>query len=364
MLAKLPLMTIVLVCIPLILSAYTHLWNITGFPSMHVDEGHYMRRAMLVVNGLGPQDEDGSYTQQYDHPYFGQIFLGAVLSLIGYPDSLIPSEDDSTQPAHSLYLVPRVIMGILAIIDTFLLYKIAEQRYNKRIAFIAAVIFAVLPFGWMLRRIFLEPISLTLILLSILFADSCTRQVRNKAKKNNTLLVLNSGIFLGLAVFTKIPLVAIIPLVGFLIYFNNKNLKLLGLWFIPVILVPLIWPIYTFSIGDLDKWSDGIVYQAERKNKPLSDSMYRFYELDPVLFFLGMAGLVYAAVRKDSFPLLWAVPSLLVFAIQDFSRIYFFIPLFPAFCISAPLCYRVCQTGLVEIKKESDSYYPLRRFRL
>ena len=48
-----------------------------------------------------------------------------------------------------------------------------------------------------------------------------------------------------------------------------------------------------------------------------------------------MAGLVYAAVKKDFFPLLWAVPSLLVFAIQDFSRIYFFIPLFPAFCISA-----------------------------
>ena len=77
------------------------------------------------------------------------------------------------------------------------------------------------------------------------------------------------------------------------------------------------------------------MWQAERKNKPLSDSIYKFYELDPILFLLGMAGLVYAAVKKDFFPLLWAVPSLLVFAIQDFSRIYFFIPLFPAFCISA-----------------------------
>ena len=269
---------------------------------MHVDEGHYMRRAMMVVNGLGPQEEDGSYTQQYDHPYFGQISLGAVLSLIGYPDSLIPSAGNSMQAAHSLYVVPRIIMGILAIIDTFLIYRITEQRYNKRVAFIAAVIFAVIPFGWMLRRIFLEPISLTLVLLSILFADSCTRPVGYKAKKNNILLVLNSGIFIGLAVFTKIPSLAIIPLVGFLIYFNNKNLKLLGLWFIPVILVPLIWPIYALSIGDLDKWSEGIVWQAERKNKPLSDSIYKFYELDPILFFLGMAGLVYAAVKKGLLP--------------------------------------------------------------
>ena len=34
-----------------------------------------------------------------------------------------------------------------------------------------------------------------------------------------------------------------IPVVGFLIFTNsNKRLKVLGLWFIPVILIPLIWP--------------------------------------------------------------------------------------------------------------------------
>lgn len=34
-----------------------------------------------------------------------------------------------------------------------------------------------------------------------------------------------------------------IPLVGFLVYTNNKrDLKIVGLWFIPVILIPLAWP--------------------------------------------------------------------------------------------------------------------------
>ena len=326
---------ILLICIPLILSAYTHLWNTIGFPSVHVDEGHYMRRAMLVINGLGPQETDGSYTQQYDHPYFGQIFLGGVLSLVGYPDLYISSEGNSIQTAQSLYLVPRVLMGILAVVDTFLIYKITEQRYNRRVAFIAAVIFAVIPLGWMLRRIFLEPISLPLVLSSILFAVCCTRDGRYKSNAKNISLVLLSGIFLGLAIFTKIPLFAIIPLVGSLIYFNNKNLKLLGLWFIPVILIPLIWPTYAFYIGDFDKWWDGTLWQADRHNKPLFVSMSVFSKLDPLLFFLGMAGIAYTAVKRDFFPLLWIIPPLLFFAIQDFTRIYFWIPLFPAFCIGA-----------------------------
>ena len=45
--------SILLIFIPLILSAFTHIWNPIGFPAIHVDEGHYMRRAMQVIEGLG-----------------------------------------------------------------------------------------------------------------------------------------------------------------------------------------------------------------------------------------------------------------------------------------------------------------------
>ena len=37
----------ILIFIPLVLSSFTSLWNITGFPSLHVDEGHYMRKAIV-----------------------------------------------------------------------------------------------------------------------------------------------------------------------------------------------------------------------------------------------------------------------------------------------------------------------------
>ena len=82
---------IFLMAVPLILSAFTHLFNPIGFPCVHPDEGVYMRRAMYVLKGLGPQDP----YYPYDHPYFGQLFLAGVFKLIGYPNSLNPSSSSA-----------------------------------------------------------------------------------------------------------------------------------------------------------------------------------------------------------------------------------------------------------------------------
>jgi hypothetical protein len=79
------------------------------------------------MNGSGPQegpDDPLSYrAHPYTHPYFGQIFLAGVLGMIGYPDSLNPSSD--IKSIETLYVVPRVLIGLLAVVDTFLLYKIS-----------------------------------------------------------------------------------------------------------------------------------------------------------------------------------------------------------------------------------------------
>src|SRR5688500_20336177 len=101
-----------------------------------------------------------------------------------------------------LYIVPRIIIGLLAVVDTFLIYKIGQLRYNKNIGLLSAAIFAVVPITWMLRRVWLEPIQLPFILLSILFAiylskqstkDSFSKYV-NQEKLITSIL---SGIFLG-----------------------------------------------------------------------------------------------------------------------------------------------------------------------
>jgi hypothetical protein len=45
-----------------------------------------MQRAMSVLDGLNLEDSKDINPRPYDHPFFGQIFLGGVLALIGYPD--------------------------------------------------------------------------------------------------------------------------------------------------------------------------------------------------------------------------------------------------------------------------------------
>jgi hypothetical protein len=120
---------VLIILIPVALSAYTHLWNLLGFPSFHIDEAHYLRRAMLVLNGMGPQESAANaYPRTYDQPYFGQLFIAGILGLTGYPDSLNPGAD--VHSIEMLHLVPRILMGLLAVVDTFILIKIVERRYS------------------------------------------------------------------------------------------------------------------------------------------------------------------------------------------------------------------------------------------
>jgi hypothetical protein len=202
--------------LPLILSAYTHLWNPIGFPAIWVVEGQYMQRAMQVLEGEGLHEPRSIFAHFYDHPFFGQLFLAGMLAATDFPP--VHSSDTSSISVGSietLYLVPRLFMVLLAVIDTFLVYKIAEQRYNRNVALIASILFAVLPTTWLLRKILLESLLLPLLLSSILIAiyyngnnkrsrngpkDKPTNGLNQEKTKNGYLSILvpsSSGIFWG-----------------------------------------------------------------------------------------------------------------------------------------------------------------------
>lgn len=315
-----------LILVPIALSSFTHIWNPSGFPDIFYDEGVYMRRVMHVLEGLGPQE--GSF---YDHPYFGQLFLAGALGLIGYPNSLDPSP--TTQSIEVLYAAPRVLMGILAVVDTFLVYKISEKRYGRKVAFISSLLFAVMPITWLTRRILLDSILLPFLLGSILFATYA--KSANGNKKNT--LVLLSGIFLGTAIFTKVPIFVMIPLVGYLAYSCSakSKKKILGLWFIPVILIPLIWPAYSASTGQFDLWLKDVVWQIQRQSGGFGTIVESFFLYDPVLLLLGTAGLVYAGLKRDAFVLLWGAPFLIFLSVIGYVQYFYWIPLLPVFCIAA-----------------------------
>jgi hypothetical protein len=336
---------ILFLSIPLILAGFTHLWNPLGFPSVHIDEAHYMRRAMLVLEGLGPQESANSgYPRTYDHPYFGQLFLAGLLGAVGYPNSLHPTPD--VQSIEMLHLVPRVIMGILAVVDTFLIYKISERRYNKNVALIASVLFAVMPMTWILRRIYLDTLLMPLLLSSILFAIYIRGPKNNNVQQwpriniNKNLLVLLSGIFLGLAIYTKIPAFTMIPVVGYLVVSNSNSnrKKTLALWITPVILIPLLWPAYAFSIGEFDLWLNGVMFQQGRASggtgTNLSAAFEDLFKIDPATIILGCASLGFVGLRRDIWLLLWIIPLLLFSFYLGWVHYFHLIPIFPAFCIS------------------------------
>lgn len=354
--------SLVFILIPLVLSAYTHLWNPTGFPSIHTDEGHYLRKAISTEIGQGLQPQD-----RYRAPYFGQIFLAGIFNIIGFPNVETFGEKN---PVEQLYLVPRVIMGILAVFDTFLLYRITEYRYGRNVAIIASILFAVMPFTWMIRRIFLETIQLPFILTSILLIlnlgrnhqlqSSSPSQSQLKPQKDmeqpsqlqenqqrqleqtqkqayqseyTKLTLIISGIFLGLAIFTKVPAFTMIPLGIIMVYMVTRKKKYVLVWLIPVLLVPMLWPIHATLSGDMNDWIDGVRYQVSR-DRPLINTINTFFQIDPVLFILGMGGLVYAVIKKDYFLLLWTIPIFVFLQGIGYVSSFHLILLLPPFCIA------------------------------
>ena len=362
----------------LALSVFTHIWNPIGYPAFHKDEGHYMRKALYTLEGHGVQED----VRLYDHPYFGQVFLASVFKVIGYPDSLNPKPGD-THSIEMLYLVPRVLMGILAVVDTLIVYKICERRYNRKVAIIASVLFAVMPLGWILRRIVLDSILLPFLLSSILFAVYChtgnrgnnknmdekiakgdgdgakvnakAYNSKNNNSKNSIALALLSGVFLGLAIFTKIPAFTMIPLVGLVVYKNTKSLKTLALWLLPVILIPAIWPSYAISVGEFDQWIEGVLWQGTERGgegKTLLDLINIFFRIDPLLFVLGVAGLAFASIKRDFLILLWVIPYLaLVYAVGWATHFHWALVL-PAFCIAGAIMIEDLSNRAARIMKK------------
>jgi hypothetical protein len=328
--------------IPLLLASFTHLWNPIGFPWIHEDEGHYMRRAMHTLQGLGPQETISDFDHPFDHPYFGQLFLSSILNLIGYPDTLRsqPSLNDG-QSIGMFYFGPRLLIGVLAVVDTFLVYKIAERRYNLCVALIASTLFAVMPLTLLLRGIFLDNISLPFLLLSILFAvyRNNNRTIVHDPNRK-VLLVVLSGIFLGVSIFTKSPAFMLIPLIGYIIYTsNNKSRRSFALWLIPVVMIPAVWLIFNVLSGQFNEWLEGIVWQvAQRPEKSLSNAIVDITQIDPIFTVLALAGLAYATfveVRsKKFFITLWIIPYMIFLYLIGWVSYFHWIILLPAFSIS------------------------------
>jgi 4-amino-4-deoxy-L-arabinose transferase-like glycosyltransferase len=154
-----------------------------------------------------------------------------------------------------------------------------------------------------------------------------------------------SGIFLGLAICVKIPIITMIPLVGYLIFFRrrDKSQRALWVWIIPVILIPMIWPIYSILVGDFDQLSEDLAWNTQRGQVQLDyavssilvSSLKYIFQIDPVIFSLGITGIIFSEIKRDAFILLWAIPIIVFLFLINFASFFHLIPLLPLFCIAA-----------------------------
>lgn len=295
-----------------------------------------MRRIFVVLEGIGLQEKSGIYRDAYDHPFFGQLLIGNLLRLVGYPNFTMSQTTSSVEMAMGF---PRMIMGIFAIIDTFLVFKIAQRVFGTQVALFASVLFAVSPMTWHLRLITLDNIGLPVFLASILISISLQRWNKKSLLHRHFFLVLLSGTFLGLAILTKIPFFTMIPLVGYLIYKNSVylkgslSLKTIVIWLIPIIVIPSIWPLYAISVGEFESWQRGVFGQTLREDRR-PEILGSFFNMDSILLFLGLAGLVYSFVRKSWISVLWIVPFLTFVYIHGWFNSFHWVLVLPAFSIA------------------------------
>jgi len=146
-----------------------------------------------------------------------------------------------------------------------------------------------------------------------------------------------------------------IPLVGFLVFTNsNRSFKALGLWFAPVILIPLIWPAYAISQGEFDDWLNTVLRQASRESAGTISSITEIFYIDPVFIILGAISYIYAAMKRDLMLLLWLIPFIILFTfVFHYINWFHWIPLLPAFSIAAAamvigISSRLTKKGIIQ----------------
>lgn len=323
--------------IPLLLSGFIHLWNPVGYPDIFFDEGIYMRRAVNILESGNPQEGN-----VYDHPYFGQIAIASILSITNYSDFKPSTNPDSLQ---SLYMIPRIFMGLLAVLDTFLIYKIVQIRYGGIAPFLSASLFAVVPFTWVFKRILLDSVVVPLVLGSILLALYSTKI------KQKRIVIIFSGCLLGLAVFTKIPAFTIIFVVAWIVYTDRKKFSDVMLLLIPFLLIPLMWPANAIALDQFDLWQKGVLWQTQRTNSIL-DIFGFFAVIDPLMFVLGLSGIAVAAIRRDKFLLLWFIPFVAFLSVIGYKQYFHWMIVIPVMCIAAGILIESIRKSRV-IKKSA-----------
>jgi endo-1,4-beta-D-glucanase Y len=223
-----------LILILALIALFAHAVNMFHYPSSIImdDEGIYMAQAWAVLREgtLTP------YTYWYDHAPAGWIFIAGWMLLTGGPDTFGSAIDSG-----------RVFMLVLHLAMVPLLYHLARKLgASIPMSALAVFLFSVSPLAITYQRmVLLDNIMLFWVLISLnLLLDGWGRLSR---------MVL-SGLVFGIAILSKETAVFLIPAVVFIAFqqrWQHQGRFALFGWFIPMMMVVSLYPLYALLKGEL-----------------------------------------------------------------------------------------------------------------
>lgn len=186
-----------------------HSWN----------EAYYTMRVTHIVEG-------GSYLDgTFDNPPFFVYSLSFLSKIISINITLF-----------------RLFIVFCTLVTTYVVYHIGYILANKRIGLVSSAIYAFFPMTVIFSKI------IQIDMFGIMLMTSAFYFAILGIKKNKRWFFL-SGFFLGLTVFTKIPMGLIIIPIFYLMFHKKIGINYFMLIIIEAILVPLPWIAYVWSVN-------------------------------------------------------------------------------------------------------------------
>lgn len=318
-------------------TAYLHGTNMTLFPYYESDEGTYVSQAWSVL-------EEGTlspYTYWYDHPPVGWFVLAGWFSAL--PDTYF-TFGNSIDTA-------RVLMCILFVINVCLVFWLARRLTGLFwVPYMSALIYASSPLVvYFSRRVLLDNIQITLLMISMLFLLGSHMTLRRYAA---------SGMFFALAFLTKITaMMFLIPVAYYLWFSKDETHKLfrIGAWysaagvttslyFVYALIKSEFFPPLTPDSPQHVSFIETLSFQMSRggsvpfyqQGSDFMAAMGEWLGKDPLLVYLTaitlLAGVVLSIVRRDVHTIFITLMSLffVLFLIRGGLVInFYFLPLMP-----------------------------------
>jgi len=232
-------------------------------------------------------------------------------------------------------LSARIVSIFAEVLAIAAVYILSKELYNEKIAYISVLFFIFMPWNilWF-GRAQTDPLMTALMTLAIaLFVYAY----------NHEKSMIPFGIAFGLAVFTKQPALAIIPIIFIWVYFKGIKKHLLKKSFFSAIigLIPLfIWLAYHIVSGN-SSFVDHLLYgELAHRSVPFSDfmkvSVATFVGVSPLLLLSTLYAIWTMEKRIKNLLIIWLVLyGIFVLVRTPPSHEYYSLPLMPVFAILA-----------------------------